>query len=147
MTETTGMTDQERFKNFYTIVANGLLGDDYGSVLLRGSIVRWLEQQVGRDFDNTEHFHEYCQEYMSKAGAVNVLAEIRDITGWSKRRMASFLGVAKGLYVELEGGTKTLNTKQLQLIRAKCDALGRGGKNADTQVAENVEVSDGQKGG
>ncbi len=109
------MLDAKGFRNLYTIIATGALGDN--QLDLRVDIVSRLSETCGEDFNNTEDFHAKCQRYLLNADIPEELLGERMRRGWSVKRMAAQIRLSTARYTELESGAKRMKTKELDKWR------------------------------
>ena len=110
-----GMT-RERFADLYSIIANGLLGDDFDSTLKRSMAVRDLGLKLRTEFKDTDDFHIKCRSYLNDVPDNEKLRVKRETLGHNQTKMAAILGVSRPFYAQMEAGVKPLNKNTLRFI-------------------------------
>jgi len=121
--------DRQRAKEWFNLLASGVLGDDERSVRRRVMIVEELERLLSIEFRSPDHFEEVMEAFFEdRVVSGQDLVNIRKQKGWTQQSLALTLGVSKSFLSKMECGHKPLITKALEFVEEYASADMDNGK-------------------
>lgn len=124
------ITEVERAKNLYGILANGEIGDDQNGTCNRFLIVRELERITGKEFRDTAQFHREVCAFMARKSRNHEteggrFRRARQGAGLTIKQLACELGVTKRTVIRWERNESPLSASAVEwLNKTLSDAPG-----------------------